>query len=266
MKIWVMFLLFLTACSSAETIEHVVNLDVEQPIIAGDPTILKISLTDAAGNPLPLEIGHERILHLTIISEDFGVFDHIHPEDFSQDIPTMKEIGIYPFFYSFPRAGTYLLGLDYQVAGERYLGRLQASAEGTPEMRFEAKDYSRIQRVDGITVALKGPDRLVAGEPANLVYTFLNEETPIEDLAPYLGAGMHIAVASQDLAHFQHVHGTPLPTGEHVEYEHGEVPQAFGPDVSTTITFPAPGTYYLFGQFHYQGNVHVSRFTVAVGG
>ncbi len=263
MKIWVIFaLLILSGCTS-QAVEHKVTLDVQQPIIAGQVTPLLVSLTNAEGKPLPLEVSHERIIHLIIIGEDFNSFAHIHSEDIA-DIERFKGSGRYPFLYAFPRAGRYLLAVDYQVNRERYFGKLRADVQGTPEMQFENPSYAREQNVDGYDVELEGPDKIKAGETVMLTYRISKDGNLIEDLQPYLGAAMHTAIASEDLQEFQHVHGMAMPTGERAEHDMNMVPSAFGPDVSAAITFNKPGTYYLFGEFKHEDEVRTSKFAVSV--
>ncbi|HLC55157.1 MAG TPA: hypothetical protein VJJ75_01340 [Candidatus Nanoarchaeia archaeon] len=263
MKAWVILALLLLSACTSPGVEHKVTLDVQQPIIAGQLTLLTVSLTNQDGEPLPLEIAHERIIHLVIIGEDFNSFAHIHSEDIV-DIEQVRDAGKYPFIYAFPKAGTYLLAADYQVGGERYFGKLRADVQGTPEMQPQEPSYAREQNVDGYDAELNGPDKIEAGEPTLLTYTISKDGKMIEDLQPYLGAAMHIAIASEDLQQFQHVHGMAMPTGEHAEHEIGMLPAAFGPDVNAMVTFPVAGTYYLFGEFQHANEVRTSKFTVNV--
>jgi Cu+-exporting ATPase len=83
----------------------------------------------------------------------------------------------------------------------------------------------------------------------------------VTDLQPYLAAAGHIVVMSADGTSFAHEHAE-------VEDERGRpvfaTPgQTFGPALDVHATFPAPGTYRLWGQFRLANGVVVTTpFTV----
>ena len=95
---------------------------------------------------------------------------------------------------------------------------------------------------------------------------------PVDNLEPYLGAAMHLAIVRADFGDFIHRHGevhapgsapqpqTPVGTHVHSSY----LPPAFGPNVEAHMTFPEPGIYEIFGEFKHEGKVMVSRFFVQV--
>ncbi|MCG7853020.1 MAG: hypothetical protein MIO92_10915, partial [Methanosarcinaceae archaeon] len=89
----------------------------------GSLAAILFSLKDHAGRPVKnLSVHHDRIMHVVIASQDFSVFAHIHPEEFSPVTPQMKKTAQLPVQYIFPRAGRYIIGVDFAV-GEQLFSR-----------------------------------------------------------------------------------------------------------------------------------------------
>jgi len=108
--------------------------------------------------------------------------------------------------------------------------------------------------VDGITVALDGPETIRAGEPARFAFTLTRDGAPVTDLAPYLGAAAHVAIVSEDASDFAHTHGEAVGTASPGDDGH-PVPAAFGPEVRVEHAFPKPGRYKLWVQIGHDGKV-----------
>jgi hypothetical protein len=261
---------------------------------AGGRTELTFTLADGSGQPIQeLMTHHDRKLHVLIVSDDMEVLGHIHPHDFREPI----EDGEAKVFFTFPRAGRYLVAADFMTeAGPhavQFLIDLTGSEEPTaaagkaapPTVRlFQLAEGDRhtnpvvLQRpeeTDGYAVSLQRPHAIKAGEQVSLVYRFTEDGAPVTDLRPYLDAPLHLAVVKEDLSQFQHEHGT-VPGREHAggsnhrsghdahalhEYEG---PAAFGPELTATLSFPEPGTYYLFGQAAHGDRLLITRFPVEV--
>jgi hypothetical protein len=49
------------------------------PIVAGDPTRLRFTFTDATGAPLPMEPYMGMLAHAVVLRDDASVFVHVHP-------------------------------------------------------------------------------------------------------------------------------------------------------------------------------------------
>ncbi|MDO8555823.1 MAG: hypothetical protein Q7R96_01465 [Nanoarchaeota archaeon] len=255
MKILILLtFLLLTACT-ATLPQHHITLNAPEKILTGIPTPLTISLLDRNNKPLPLEITHEKLLHIMIISENFDTFTHLHPE-------TIDEVhnGNYTFTYNFPQAGTYLIGIDYQVQGERYNGKIHTTVQGIPTMQTPIPDYRRELTIDSYTTNIDTSKTITANIPTTITYTFENNEQPLTTIEPHLGAPLHIAVVSEDLKQFYHIHGTSPATTEHNHH----TLQTYGPTIETTMTFPTPGTYYLFSTFQHEDTLVTNRFAIKV--
>jgi Cu+-exporting ATPase len=106
----------------------------------------------------------------------------------------------------------------------------------------------------GVRVELAAPSGVRAGEPARLTYRLVDARTEqaVTDVVESHEKLVHLIVVRDDLSGFQHVH--PNPTGQPGEY-------------ALDVTFPAGGTYYLYGEFQRRdGRDVLQRDTLAVSG
>lgn len=238
-------------------------------IAAGSPTTIVLSLKDRKGKPLQgLSIHHERILHVVIAGQDFSAFAHIHPEDLGPISPEMKKTAGFHVRYTFPKAGRYLIGVDFAVGEQLFSKHFSVDVAGEPQMGSPEKDLSREKRFGDLDVSLASiPERIMAGKEVTLRYLFKRNGEPVDDLEPYLSAPMHLSIISADLDHFIHTHGE-LPgmssMGQHGHHMHMAVPPKFGPEIDVHVVFPAKGVYQVFGQVGRQGEVIVTGFMVEV--
>ncbi|MCL5024640.1 MAG: FixH family protein [Nitrospirae bacterium] len=240
-------------------------------LTAGNPATVLFTLKDREGNPVEnLTIHHDRLLHVVIASQDFTVFAHIHPEDFGPVTPEMKKTGRYPVRFTFPKAGRYIVGLDFAVKGYLFSRHFLLAVEGTPEMGSPKKDLTGEKRFDGLDVSFSpAPGPVVTGKEVVFSYVFKKNGKPVIDLEPYLSAPMHLAVISADLEHFIHTHGE-LPgmpgMGQHEHHMEMKMPasEKFGPKVEVHVVFPTKGLYQIFGQVGHEGRVILTSFMVEV--
>lgn len=252
-------------------IEHqqiVVELETTpKDIKAQTQASLVFYVKDSTGKPVQdLAITHDRILHIIIISEDFSVFSHIHPEDFGSTTPDMKKQARFPIRYTFTKAGKYLIAVDGAVKDTHFSKLLSLNVSGEPTMGAMKKDFSREKKFNGYQVTLTSlPQHLRAGQEAHLTYSIKKDGKPVTELEPYLAAPMHIAIVSSDLKNFIHAHGeVPGTSSTHHHDAHGAVPHHFGPTIEAHVVFPAKGLYQIFSEVKHQGKVLVSEFTVEV--
>jgi hypothetical protein len=94
---------------------------------------------------------------------------------------------------------------------------------------------------------------------------------PVNNLQPYLGAAMHIAIVKDDFSRFIHTHGEVHTTStlqattvNTVTHYHPAPPKIFGPDIEAHVVFPESGLYQVFGEFQHEGKVVVVDFSVRV--
>lgn len=225
--------------------------------LPGEPFRLNVSLSDDNGSRVRDYINsHERIMHLILISDDLKEFHHVHPEDFEEIwTPTAPASGTFGFSLTLETAGRYRVLVD---AARKGAGEIAASSWltiGEPDETIVLEKDLRRGRIFGNTSVELRPDlgELTSGQPVKLSYIVTDTRTnqSVKDLKPYLGADMHLAVASVDLAYVSHWHGTKsaLPGSATIE-----VPGRF----------PFPGLFKLYGQFMRGEKLVTTEFMVEV--
>jgi len=240
----------------------------------GVPTQLTFTLRDLQGNPVrDLVLDHNRIVHVVIASADFQVFAHIHAEDFAPVTSAMREAAEYSVRYTFPKAGRYLVSVDFMERGYAFSDQFYLNAGQTAASSAAGSDAFPMEKTfDDYDVKLKtSPAPLKAGAPATLDYHFEKAGKPVTDLNPYLAVPMHLSIIREDLGEFLHIHGL-LPVsfvgnllGENIHASHLSLPDHFGPNIEVTnFSFPSPGVYHVFGEVSADGKVVVTQFAVKV--
>jgi copper resistance protein D len=236
-------------------------------INAGTPVSITVHLEDRKGRPLQgLTALHERVLHAVIIGQDLSVFAHIHPEDLGMLTDEMLDTATFPLRYAFPKAGTYLVGIDFATEDGVYSKTASLFVSGQPNMAEPKIDLSRSKNFGPYRVTLAAfPKSIKAGEETLLKYFIWEKGKPVADLQPYLGAPMHLAVVRSDLTQFMHTHGViPGEPQAQPDHMHSMTLGKFGPQVDADVVFPVKGIYKIFGQVKHKGKVLLFDFMVEV--
>ncbi len=236
-------------------------------IVAGTPVSITVHLEDRKGKPLHgLVEHHERIIHAVIIGKDLNVFAHIHPEDLGPLTGDMLDTATFPLRYIFPKAGSYIMGIDFATEDGVYSKTASLFVFGQPNMGEPKIDLSRSKNFGPYRATLAtSPESVKAGEETTLEYYIQKNGKPVTDLQPYLGAAMHLAVVRADLDQFIHAHGAvPEEASTHHDHMHAMAPEKFGPKIDSVIVFPVKGIYKIFSQVKYQGTVLLFDFMVEV--
>jgi len=190
-----------------------------------------------------LQVIHEKLFHLFIISGDLRFFAHEHPE--------LQQEGTFGFETVLPRRGQYRVAGDYYPEG----GTPQMALEtivgaGASRADFEVPllhDDRRAKRTLNLTVSLKTePGEPIAGLKTMLFF----ELAPTGQIEQYLGAWGHLIAASADLVDVIHTHPFIVsPADGKVQFN---------------VTFPRPGAYRVWAQFKRKGVVNTAEFTLLV--
>ena len=254
-----------------ETPEVIVDLEMHPPVLlSGTPSRILFRIKDAEGRALHnLTVTHDRLLHVIIVSKDFSVFAHIHPDDSGPITDEMKKRAEFEVTYIFPKAGQYLIAVDSAVKGIPFSEHFSIDVTGEPSMGPQKKDLSKEKSFGDYQVSLiSRPAVVSAGKETNLIYRIRKNGTAVSDLEPYLSAPMHLAVISADLNTFVHAHGEipgEAPAQHHAGgHMHGSVPGKFGPEIYAHIIFPTKGLYQVFSELKHQGRVIPLSFMVDV--
>jgi plastocyanin len=217
-------------------------------------TKLIFGLQDSTGKTLTapdLEIVHEKLMHLLIVSEDLSYFDHLHPAP--------QANGDFIVTTKLPTAGKYQLYLDYTPKGtDHQLGRMSVDVQGTPPAAVPlVVDTTDTKIVDGISVTIKPSKPYRAKDALTLNFAIADAKTgaPITDLEPYLGAFAHFVLIDEQQTEFLHAH--PLKDAENAQARGG-------PEIGTQTLFPKAGIYKVWVQMQRQGKVIVAPFVIKV--
>ncbi len=244
-------------------------------IRAGVPATLVFSVKDLNGEPVgDLTVTHERIMHVIAVGEDLETFSHIHPENSGQITAQMKKEGVYRVPHTFPKAGRYLVSVDFTVRSKNFTKQFIVNVTGEALMTVGKPDNSRNKNFsDGYSVrfsTLPGGE-VFAEKQVTLNYEIVKNGEPVKNLEPYLGAAMHVAIVKTDLSKFIHTHGEVHPAGapptvpvNTATHYHPAPPKIFGPNVEAHVIFPEPGVYQVFGELNHEGKIILTQFLVKV--
>ena len=190
------------------------------------------------GPPRSYRMQHERELHLIVVRNDLATFAHLHP--------MRDESGVWSVQLTLPRPGDYTAFLDVAPDDAPAMTlRLPLTAEGAPEAPA-VHEPSAVAHADGYTVELVG--EVLPGRASDIEFRITKGGEPVQP-DPYLGAAGHlVAIRLGDLAYL-HVH---------------PVQDENTPGVRFMMHPPGSGTYRLFLQFLYDGEVRTAEFTLEV--
>ncbi|MGB3330441.1 MAG: hypothetical protein WBA46_15880, partial [Thermomicrobiales bacterium] len=227
-------------------------------VSAGTPAHLAFRIVDdATGESVTdLPVSHEKPMHLILVSGDLQQFQHIHP--------TLQADGTWAVEATLPTEGTWVLYNefirgDHTVLDQRQLVVGTASTVGTTLTPDTAP-----QTVDGLTLSLGVPDRIVAGQEVELTLAASKDGQPVTTLQPYLAAAAHVAIVGADTTNFAHTHAEVATAGgDHATGDHA-LPATFGPDLVVHHTFEQAGTYKIWVQVNDNGEVITIPFVIEV--
>ncbi len=215
------------------------------PIRPRAPVTLDFQIKDPAGFPATrLQVVHEKLLHLIVVSRDLSRFDHVHP------IPGPD--GRFSLRYTFPDGGRYVLFHDFtpDSVGMQVVP-VEVTVEGAERPAAALTiDDDRPKRVDGIDVELTHTP-LLPGRDCSMTFTLRRSGKPVTDLEPYLGVMGHLILISDDRGAFLHSHPLEAQAGS-------------GPSVAFNLRFERTGIYKAWGQFQRHGRVITVPFVVQV--
>ena len=213
------------------------------PLRAGVPVTLAFQVLDPAGFAArDLEVVHEKLLHLIVVSQDLSRFDHVHPEPGPDGRFTLR--------HAFPAPGRYVLFHDFtpRSSGLQVVPvELVVEGDEAPPVPLVVDDR-RPKRIEGFDVSL-AHEPLVPGAECALTFTLSRQGKPVTDLEPFLGAAGHLVMISEDRGSYVHSH--PLEASS-------------GPSVTFRVRFDRTGTYRAWGQFRHRGRVLTVPFVVEV--
>ncbi|MEH7009847.1 hypothetical protein V7087_03380 [Neobacillus niacini] len=197
---------------------------------------LIITLKDIEGKPVSdLEVNHEKLLHLIVVSTDLKEYQHLHPQT--------NEPGVFKISHSL-RTGEYKAFVDIKPKGKVY--KVEPITFKVGEKHIEHNEGSLMvdseltKEAGGHKVSLL-PSSLKTNEEIQLTFD-LGGETPEQ----YLGALGHVVILDEKGENYIHVH--PLEGNEPV----------------FATKFSDPGVYKIWAEFKFNGEVFVYPYVVEI--
>jgi hypothetical protein len=207
----------------------------------------------------PLDIHHEKKIHLIIVSNDLSYFEHIHPEfneSGNYDIKVLAKDK--PFTISkghnetrFDNGGDYTLFADYSpTGGPHQVEKIAFNVSGKAKPAVTYKENNLKSEVDGYVVTLEAEGGKIATNQLMHIVGIIKQngkQVAADQFENYLGAKAHMVVVGLEDKAYLHVHP---------EVNNGKL------DLHTT--FDKPGIYRGWLQFQTNGKVHAAQFTLKV--
>ncbi|UOE53469.1 hypothetical protein [Cytobacillus oceanisediminis] len=196
---------------------------------------INIDVKDKDQNSPELEISHEKIMHLIIVSADLEDYYHLHPEEKGNGVYTLKfdlaENSYKSFVDIKPK------NLAYQISPIKlHVGK----GHGQHEEDSLKTDTNLTKTINGKTVELT-----TSGLGINKDVT-LNFDTNGITPEPYLGALGHVVILDEKGEKFVHVHPA---SEEKTQFD---------------TKFDKPGIYKVWGEFKFDGKVNSYPFVIEV--
>jgi hypothetical protein len=210
------------------------------------PNGFLIRLATSSGLPIgPAEllVVHTRRLHLLIVDDTLGDYQHIHPE------PT-RYAGEWSFVFSPTRSAVYRVFADFTpvVTGRSLYASSDLKVERDVTARppdehvsdaalHPSQDYER----DGLHFSLApSAQPLRAGQAVDLTFTVTRADGGAVALEPVMGAFAHLVAFDSGRSGFAHLHPSqadPLAA-----------PDAVKPRLAFKLTIPKAGRYVIWAQ------------------
>ena len=208
---------------------------------------------------VPLDVVHEKKLHLIIASKDLSYFEHIHPEyqaDGSYQIKVLAKGKKYTIDKGhnetrFDYGGDYILFADYAPSGGTHqMEKIPISVQGATNKKITYNTALLTAKVDGYDVSIEAEGGKWATNQQMHLKAVIKKDGKIIDantFENYLGAKSHMVVLKTETFEYLHVHP---------EVENGNL------DLHTT--FESAGIYRGWLQFQTNGKVHAADFVIKV--
>lgn len=224
--------------------------------------------------PLTFQLSNSQLEPQIKLTQNHGAF--VHAIIFGQDLtqahlhPTFTgKPGLWETSYTFPRAGRYLIALDFNINNQTITEIFPLTIAGDTVAQPEYKE-KLMDEHDGYTLTLrKAP--IYAKSLSTLTVDISKNGKPATDLTPYLNSVMHVTGIDSNLTNYFHGHGfipenqlIQFLTGETINPNHQPTPEKFGPTISAEVRFPAPGTYHVVTETVHEGKILKGNFIVQV--
>jgi hypothetical protein len=225
------------------------KMTVPDDIGPGKSFTIDIHISDDKGRKVSaFDVFQEKLMHLIVVSDDLGFFEHLHPE--YQGDGHFKTTAI------LPSAGAYTLFSDYQPAGQKeQISVLKLRMKGARKSS-EAEDMKATEKmVQGMRIRMGLSPKIPRVNEEAIIGFYLKQidGKPVTGLGPYLGEKGHLVIIgkSKTLSVRNYLHAHAMKEGEASE-------------IKFTTRFPNKGLYKLWCQFNRNGRILTADFWVNI--
>lgn len=237
---------------------------------ANEPAEMTFTVKNGAGETIKeMEIVHEKLIHLLVVSEDLKEFYHLHPEQ--------QADGSFKVSFAFPNGGYYRIYADLKPkGGDQIVKNFTQTVVGNERAKEPLKVDEKLEKtVGGLRVVMKPDAALESGKDAMLDFEVFDAATNnrVTDLEKYLGEYAHFVIISEDLRDFVHAHPMSKDNVKGETHSHGSnsaahddkmMSQNANSIVSAHVAFPNAAKYKIWAQFQRGGKVIDVPFVVEV--
>jgi hypothetical protein len=228
---------------------------------AGKPAQLsftpKIKGNESA--PVPLDLVHEKKMHLILVSDDLSWFDHIHPEYTATGSYDIKVLGKGENFSAgsghnetrFENGGKFWAFADFKpTGGLNQVDKIELDVAGPSAKPLSYAAEKRSATVNGYALTMAAEGALSAENHQHINVSIKKDGKAVDPAGfeNYLGEKAHLVMVEVASKEFVHTHPA---------VENGQL--------AIHTTFAQPGTYRAWLQFQTNGKVHTADFVLRVG-
>lgn len=193
--------------------------------------------------PVPLDVEHEKKIHLIMVSEDLSWFDHVHPE--------YQSDGRYTLSTTFPHGGKYRLYADYKPSGSTHqLTQIPVEVSGQPGAAQTMTKARTTATSSPFNITLQPENgKFLSHEAIHFDGIVFKNGKPydVNQFPSYLGAKGHMVGIHTQSKVYVHLHP---------EVENGKL--------HFHTTFPEAGMYRIWLQFMDGEKLHTVDFNLMV--
>ena len=246
--------------------EYFTRFSTEPAVLAaGKPAKLLFtpSIQGKEGTLVPLDLIHEKKMHLIVVSDDLTWFDHIHPVYTSSGAYEIKVLGKADTFTNgrgqnetrFDYGGKYWAFADYKPTGAlNQVNQIELNVQGPASEAVVYSNPRTTAKVDGYTLAIglpKSQNDLRTGIPLDLPVSIQKNDQSVDPATfeSFLGEKAHVVMIESASKAYVHTH-----------------PAAKDGRLHILSSFSTPGIYHVWLQFQTDGVVHTADFVLKVVG
>lgn len=240
--------------------DYVMEFEAKPAVQAGKESTLGFRPTQKGKvGDVPLDITHDKKIHIIIVSKDLSYFDHVHPveqEGGSYAIRVLANgeaysAGEFQNETRFAVGGDYVIFADYTPVGaDQQVERIELSVDGPASPTETYSDQRLVSETDGYQVELVTQGSTFFSEGGTQMTASVTKDGKVihaEDMEDILGSKGHMVIISEDTKKYLHVH-----------------PEIAEGKLILHTSFGQPGIFRGWLQIKTNGQIHTSDFVLKV--